>query len=562
MKVKEVSLRQLLKGQIVFRVPPFQRRYAWRQREFQRLWDDITCVLDGEKGRHFMGTVVLEPVRNATQRAIIDGQQRLGTFTVLLKVLWELSKTYDGSLGKTLHAGLYSKSAQKFVPSLNDQDSFVHLLDNPALLKKTKHRNVWACYVFYYRAALGYIENAPGAKTYAIRKLTRVILDDLFFVRILLTDRDDAQGIFETINYTGVPLTAADLARNFVLGQAKNGKQQQQLNHEYWQKIEGAIEDSIADEASNARKAQLQRVLPEFLRAMLVVEQQKYVSFSDLYRQLRLFFGSGSIEERLALTLSYAEVFRIFNNPENEKSKKLKEQLVHFKDLRMTTHYPVLLVLYRAYLQGHISLADLLSSMRFIESFVVRRAFNSKVSRDLNQRFADVAKELSAHPRSSKLAALLRVSLAKKRWPTDQEFKANFVSSPIYSTSPSIARFTLFSIEWLRGNRDEIATGRKVQIEHVFPQQPGSGWTGNLTELKKNLHVIGNLSLTGYNSKYSNKSFKDKMNGPNGLKKSPFWLNKIIAKSDEWTAEEIRKRGIVLLRGALKTWPGPKTAGK
>lgn len=558
MKVKEVSLKQLLNGQITFRVPPFQRRYAWRQREFERLWEDVSSILDGERDRHFMGTVVLEPV-NTREYSVIDGQQRLATFTVLLKVLLELAHQIDSSLTRTLRSTLLSNGVHKFMPSLSDKDSFIHLLDNPELLKKTKHKNVWTCHDYFCRKISEYLENAKGSKKIAIRKLTNIVLGNLCFVRITLADRDDAPGIFETINYTGVPINAADLARNFVLGltTAKASQEQQKLNYEYWQKIERTVEESIGDEISGSRKDQLQKVLPEFLRTVLVIEQGKYISFSALYPQLRIFFRSGSIQDRLTTTLKYAEVFQICNNPEYEKSKKLKMQLMRFKGLRMTTHFPVLMILYKAYDEGRVSLPDLLEGMRFIESFVVRRAFNSKVSRDLNKQFAEIASELSKHPRSSNLSAILRSNLAKKKWPTDDEFKANFVSSPIYSTAPTIARFALFSIESLQGNQNELANDKRIQIEHIFPQQPSSGWVGDLTELKKNLHVIGNLTLTGYNSKYGNKCFKEKMHGANGLKKSPYWLNKIIVGANEWSAGEIGKRGAKLLRFAIKIWPGP-----
>jgi uncharacterized protein with ParB-like and HNH nuclease domain len=558
MKVKEVSLRELLKGQLALRVPPFQRRYAWGEREFQRLWDDITSMLDGEQSRHFMGTVVLEPFKGMNNFSVIDGQQRLATFTVLARVLLELSEQFNRTVTPTLRAAFLSKQQPKFIPSLHDIESFALLYKNPTLLKKSKHRNVWACHTFFNRQINNFLVNSPGTKSQAFAKLVKLIFDHLFFVRISLTDKDDAQGIFETINYTGVPLTAADLARNFVLGQANDSKGQEWLNNQYWQPIESAIEESVSNDTTVSGKNRLQKVLPEFLRAVLVVERRKYISFSDLYRELRLFLRNGNLEENLKLTLYYAEIFKIIANPEYEKSVKLKAQLIRFKSLRMTTHYPLLLVLYRSYLQKHINVAELLRAMQYIESFVVRRAFNSKVSRDLNLQFSVVTKELCDHHRSGKLASIVRNSLAKKKWPTDQDFKINFVSSPIYTTAPTIARYALVSIEQKNGNHREKNIDHNVQIEHVFPQQPGSGWTNDLGELKKNLHVIGNLSLTAYNSKYSNKSFKEKLTGPNGLKKSPFWLNRTISQATDWTSQEVKRRGERLLREAMFLWPGPE----
>ncbi|MBI4291289.1 MAG: DUF262 domain-containing protein [Betaproteobacteria bacterium] len=557
MEAHEVTLGELLKGGVSFQVPPFQRRYAWRQREFERLWDDIARVIAGEQKRHFMGTVVLEPERRANQFAIIDGQQRLGTFTVILKVLRELSDQYGQDSRRTLHAALFANGNPRFVPSLHDQDAFNLLLASPALLKKVRHKNVWACHDYFARELSNYIETEKGQKPRLFRDVLDAVLNNLIFVRLCLTSEDDAQGIFETINYVGVPLTAADLARNFVLSRARRGLEQERLNQEYWQKIEDALEEGIDDERANVRRAQLQKILPEFLRAILIVENGKYISFSDLYRALRVFFGKGSIEDNLQLTLNHARVFRNFLNPNHEQRIKVREQLRRFINLRMTTHYPLLLIVYRAYRAKRIGAEDLLRAMKFIESFVVRRAFNAKVSRDLNLVFARITGELKKHARSKNVSAMLRIALSKARWPRDREFRENFVSSPIYANAPAIARFTLISIENLNSNAKEKVTDKTVQIDHVFPQQPGSGWHGNLAELKKNLHAIGNLTLTAYNQHYSNKSFKGKMVGPNGLRRSPYWLNKTMARKKEWTADAINKRGKLLLTQGMKLWPGP-----
>lgn len=558
MKAHEVSLAKLLKGGVSFQVPPFQRRYAWRLREFERLWEDIGRVISGEQKRHFMGTVVLEPDRRPKQFAVIDGQQRLGTFSVILTVLRELSRQYGKEYQRTLHVALFAGGAPRFVPALRDREAFDYLIASPGILKKVRHRSVWACHDFFSREIFNYIETEKGQKPRLFRDVLNAVLHNLVFVRIQLTSDDDAQGIFETINYVGVPLTAADLARNFVLSRARRGHEQERLNKEYWERIEDALQESIDDERANARKTHLQKVLPEFLRAVLIVENGKYISFSDLYRELRLFFGKGSLEDKLELTLNHARVFRNFLNPDHEPRVKVGEQLRRFINLRMTTHYPVLLVLYRAYRHKRIGAEDLLRAMKFIESFVVRRAFNSKVSRDLNLVFARVTGELKKHGRSSKLSEILRSSLSKARWPTDRDFKDNFVSTPIYSNAPAIARFALISIEHFNSNAREKVTDKTAQIDHVFPQQPGSGWRhGNLAELKKNLHVIGNLTLTAYNQHYSNKSFQAKMRGPNGLRRSPYWLNKTMARVKDWTAEDINKRGKRLLRHAMKIWPGP-----
>ncbi|MEW6587472.1 MAG: HNH endonuclease family protein, partial [Nitrospirota bacterium] len=197
-----------------------------------------------------------------------------------------------------------------------------------------------------------------------------------------------------------------------------------------------------------------------------------------------------------------------------------------------------------------ITSKELERAMRYIESFVVRRAFNSKVSRDLNQVFARIAVKLIDR-KGKNLSKILK----DEKWPGDDHFKTCFVSSPIYSTAPVTAKFALESIERYKSADKELQIA-KSQIEHVFPQQAAmDDWDSNtLSDLKKNLHVMGNLTLTAYNTKLSNHGFKEKKKI---YKKSPYWLTKNIVKYDTWTRAEIEKRGKKLLGVAMKIWPGP-----
>jgi len=558
MKAHEISVRGLFKGAVRFAVPAFQRRYAWRDREFSRLWQDIRDLVEGEQSRHFMGTVVVAPGRHSHQFTVIDGQQRLGTFSIIFSVLRDLAQAYR-SKSHSFHAGLTANAVPKFLPSIQDRDAFHLLVDNPHLLLKIRHRNVWTGRDFFYREIESYIETGKGQRPATFRSIRDAVLDKLFVVRISLDSRDDAQSIFETINYTGVPLTAADLARNFALSRAKGSAEQERLNRDYWQVIERTLQESVDSNGPSKRKAQLQKVLPDFLRAVLTVELGRYISFSHLYPELRAFFKNGDIETTLARLVDYAALFRNFLNPEHEKRLILREGLQRFLDLDMTTHYPILLVMFQAYVQKRITAKDVRKAMAYIESFVVRRAFNSKVSRDLNLVFAQVVGDIAQHRKSKSLSDVLRKSLAAKKWPSDLDFKANFQSTPIYANAREIARFALVSIERNKSaNSREKVTNKTVQIDHIFPQQPGAGWKkSNLSELKKHLHVIGNLTLTAYNQHYSNKGFKEKVGGPNGLRKSPYWLNSTLRNVKDWNSEQINRRGRRLLQVALHLWPGP-----
>jgi hypothetical protein len=310
------------------------------------------------------------------------------------------------------------------------------------------------------------------------------------------------------------------------------------------------------------RKAELQKVLPEFLRAVLVVEKKKYISSTDLFRELRAYFRSGNIEEKLQTLLMHATEYCKFLNPSlEERAKSVRPQLLRLLDLRMTTYNPVLLILFRSNVNGGVKTNELVRAMQYIESFIVRRSFNTKVSRDLPKVFAKIASSLGAEKRGDRLLPLLSRMLKEARWPDDAVFRPCFLSTPIYTNAPATARFALLSLERhnKKTNENEQNLDSKIQIEHVFPKSPKQeDWDSKeIPDLKKRLHVMGNLTLTQNNQSLSNNGFNEKKTGKNGYKKSTYWLTKTLVNFKSWTKVEIDKRGERLLREALKIWPYP-----
>jgi uncharacterized protein with ParB-like and HNH nuclease domain len=145
MKVQERTFSQLIKHNKTFAIPAFQRRYAWKKSNFSQLWDDIKEVIDGTRKRHFMGTVVFQP-DGALYLSVIDGQQRLATFTIMLKVLHDLSDEYAKNRKKPIEKFFTHNGHPLLRPSLYDRSAFEILIDNPSLLRKSEHRCVKDCY--------------------------------------------------------------------------------------------------------------------------------------------------------------------------------------------------------------------------------------------------------------------------------------------------------------------------------------------------------------------------------------------------------------------------------
>jgi predicted transport protein len=69
------------------------------------------------------------------------------------------------------------------------------------------------------------------------------------------------------------------------------------------------------------------------------------------------------------------------------------------------------------------------------------------------------------------------------------------------------------------------------------------------------LHRLGNLTLTGYNSTYSDRPFEDKKTIPGGYNESSVRLNKFVREQLQWTPTEMEQRSKLLADRALEIWP-------
>ena len=107
----------------------------------------------------------------------------------------------------------------------------------------------------------------------------------------------------------------------------------------------------------------------------------------------------------------------------------------------------------------------------------------------------------------------------------------------------------------------EVTDTSAYSIEHIMPQNErlSPEWRNMLgedwRELQQQwLHRLGNLTLTGYNSTYSDRSFDEKKTIVGGFSDSSVRLNKVVRESAVWTPVEMEQRGKELSRRARLIW--------
>ncbi len=228
------------------------------------------------------------------------------------------------------------------------------------------------------------------------------------------------------------------------------------------------------------------------------------------------------------------------------------------------------------YNQNIIGKADLIQALKIIECFILRRIICDVPTNALNKIFMNLGREIKKYSdyKDNYIQILKYILINKKssqRMPDDNEFSNSFVTKDIYNTKSKNKLYLLERLENYNNKErvdvENLINNNELNIEHIMPQTLTAKWKESLGPDYKEiynryLHTIGNLTITGYNSKLSNKTFDEKKHMENGFEQSKLTLNKYISTIDEWNEQEIKNRAKILLDLALQIWQYPTTTYK
>ncbi|MBM0611824.1 DUF262 domain-containing protein [Helicobacter pylori] len=533
-----------------FVIPIYQRLYSWKKEQCEQLWDDIikTGGNDQIKG-HFIGSIlyVRDDDTHSSPLLIIDGQQRLTTITLLFIALRDHLNDEDEFLEKFSREKIESylinsdKDGDKkfrLILSESDKDTLLSLIDE----NKRKPSEL----------SLKIMENFKLFEEW-IRKNTDKLetifkgLEKLMIVWIALKkEKDDPQLIFESMNSKGIELTQTDLIRNYIVMETEVEKQEDFYNG-YWRAME---EDFKQNET----------LFNQFVKHYLTIkigktpnEKRIYEAFKD-YRQKK----GIEIEDLLKDLQKYCGFFCqiVFKK---EADKDLNKALSFLVDLEMDVIYPLLLELYSDYKDGVLSKQDFIPIIALIESYICRRAVCALGTNSLNKIFPSFTKHIQKNEYFESLKAHFGSLTNNQRFPNNDEFKDCFITTDFDSFQKK--RYFFERLE--NFDTKEPVNTEGLTIEHIMPKTLTEEWKKDLGENfkaihEKYLHTIGNLTLTGYNSEYSNKPFKEKRDMENGFKQSSLKLNQSLKDLESFGEKEIEKRANDLADFALKIWTYPK----
>lgn len=543
-----------------FVIPVYQRNYDWKMENCKQLFDDLVKIIRSGRKSHFFGSIVsvYNPDGRNSEYLIIDGQQRLTTVSLLFLAMYNLIEKkiivpQEPSLAQQLYEDFLVDKYQpqetriKLKPVKNDSKAFGKLFDEDG--EHIQNSNLTVNYNYFYdRIQRGEIS-----------------IDELFdaicrleIISIQLNQDDNHQLIFESLNSTGLALSEGDKIRNFIL-MGLPTKQQEDFYEKYWNRIEECTGYDVSS----------------FIRDYLSVKQAAIPQISRVYATFKLYVEEREIatEDLLSDMLKYARYYQILRVG-NTTSAALNSCIYRLNRLETAVTRPFFLEVLRLNSEKTLSLDEVTQIFLTCENYVFRRLICDLPTNALNKIFLMLHKEIIRYDGSTdqyfeKFKFAMLSKKERVRFPDDTEFAAAFAAKPMYMMNSKNKHYLFERLE-NHGTSEDKAVWEHIDrgdysIEHIMPQHLTPAWVEALGEDYETihetwLHRIANLTLTAYNSKYSNNTFIEKRDMKNGFKDSGIRMNQRIAQKESWGIPELVERNGLLQQRALEIWAAPVTA--
>lgn len=603
------SIIDLFDGKRRYLIPLYQRQYSWRETpQIALLWEDIErAVKRIEVDRtslipHFMGAIVISQVKTFGKQVqafeVIDGQQRLTTFQLLLAALHDVAEEHGSSyareIGKyLLNDGVMEKEDERYKlwPSITDRRALVKLVDSTADLSSVAGlaendelvgKASTAAYDAFRRRIDIHVTVGGAYQESRLEILFEAMKSGLAVVSIELEGGDDPQTIFETLNSRGMPLSPADLLRNFVFQRAKNlGQSDGSLNVDKLYEKHWLPLDRNFWRSQESRGRQTRSRLDWMLTDHLAMHIGDIVSIENLfagYRKCTLDKAPfASVKDELeAISTTAAVEQRLFSPKEGDPVGRFGRIANAFD---MSTAMPLAI-----YLATEPSIAPRLAeAFDALESYIFRRDICRLTTKNYNRFFASLIPRLRTcdGDKVDELIVYLSSRLSDMdRWPDDAEWELSWVMREQYrSARQPRLRYILETIERAKhtAKTEDIQILSTLTIEHIMPQKWQTNWAlpgmeGVVeadygSELSERIRArnsivnsIGNLTLitSALNSSVSNGDFSVKMPALRAF--AALALNRELHEFELWDESTIRRRGAALFELARTIWSAPKRA--
>ncbi len=544
---KDESLREVLSNGKKYFVPKFQRDYSWENEHWEIFWEDIENVLQGENEYHYMGYLVLQEAEQ-NQFKIIDGQQRLTTFSLL--VLAAIKRLKDAAQNEQermdeLHKNFIGSKdliklqmTNKLKLNRNNEYYFNEAVAGHDLPKRGVKKTV-----HLMRKALDYFYGAFGDKTgEKIGEIIETTSQNLLFTTIYIGSELNAYKVFETLNARGVQLSSGDLLKNYLFSviDQKNTAPDEVIDRldKKWEKIGSDIGDNHYTDY----------ILCDWNSAHSLV--RKSALFKEIRDELDTTEKADNYLSRLA---NNSQLYHALLNPDDEFWKGDQDYLAIKTDLLFLRLFNIrqpVSLLYAAHLNTRNSFAKIL---HWIALFSLRYNVICREPPSEQERLYNKISVLLSNSTEGTSQLLHKIKKEIERLcPMDEEFKQNFTNKTMPTEqSNKKARYLLARLAE-QGGANAIDETR-LTVEHILPAHPESEWIDDFGDnWQLFTQRIGNMALVtkNQNERLGQQAFADKKQI---LCASEYAIND-VADYETWDSQSVESRQNRLADIAVQLW--------
>jgi hypothetical protein len=255
MECRALPVGDLLGGNAVYQMPPFQRAFSWGAEEAVQLFDDIRAAHTdnihnpNSSGQYFIGQLIVSKARMAAPLDVIDGQQRLATLSIIIAILRDLipddrvKSDLQTNLTRPHNVAQHLIERPRVKIRLGDQDSYERWIVEPEGTIKPNRMPASPATEKISDSIARIQEEIGSPHVEQLHGLVSFLLNNCFVVLTIAENPDDAFKLFRSINARGQPLTELDIIRGEFLNPFSQNRAKSIRLADAW----GEIQEQLGD---------------------------------------------------------------------------------------------------------------------------------------------------------------------------------------------------------------------------------------------------------------------------------------------------------------------------
>ena len=525
-----------------FIIPVYQRSYVWENDNVNELLDDLWFAFETKyENEYFLGSLVLKKTEETrfNEYEVLDGQQRLTTFLILMAVLRDI--TENEQLKNACHEKIIQeadkfKGVPKRIRIIYKIRDNVEKFINEYIAKKDGTKDIKiGDYCKDQNISISHIANAiltmqkffSEKESHEIEDFGAYLGLKPVLIYVSTENQEDAFRLFTILNNRGTPLTNSDILKSINVGEISDLTIRDNYAKK-WEEIEGDFGNEF------------DRFL-SFIRTILVKEKARLSLLDEfeenIYKKNLLKKGEKSIDYIEATKDNYDKIITLTNTHgitlENEYKNLVT--IMNF-GLSSSDWIAPLLAFYYKFKNSNL--------LEFLKELEYKFSSDWILQYTPTQRSDNMSRILKEIEKSNNSQDVLS---NKTIFDVNKNELLKILNGEIYVKK--FAKYILLKYEYL--NMDHIvhlSSYRTISVEHILPQNPkdSSEWKSVFTDDEREnwINKLANLVLisTRKNSKLSNLDFQEKKERYLKGKMDIFPSGRIFATYKEWNTTILETR--------------------